>query len=344
MCINPRHFKSLTCTELNNNYSNFANTMRACIEGSSLSTELKEAILSKLENQENVVVEHADLSHWQRTMLRMNKPAVFPEEFFVVKQTTMVSLKKKKKATCAVWVPNERTERLQQQSLPLPQALDKYLDVPYAIYDICGLDWQNLDMAKHLLQDCDIFDESSVLSVGETYTRYHVEDHALENFQTLQRVHKNSGEAFKIWFFSIDPDRGQSLRRAQDHMVSERLVHDADYVIVQLEGQTMFIPPLVYHAVVTAYAAHVPAEKQYTLMSGTLFADIREGSLYLERLRIWVQKHQTGHRHGLNVAALPIGYDELLNMRRGTETSETVTKKQKRKKKASLASLARWKK
>jgi hypothetical protein len=108
---------------------------------------------------------------------------------------------------------------------------------------------------------------------------------------------------------------------------------------VQLEGETIYIPPLLYHAVLTCYSHRVPTHDRYTVLSGILFADVREGSLWRKCLPMWVQNHQTGHRHG-DKSAVNKKYEKFFDDR----VEKRPSKKQKRSSKAAHASLARWKK
>jgi hypothetical protein len=141
------------------------------------------------------------------------------------------------------------------------------------IFDICGLSRKvTKKMHDFCHGDCDVYEDGAVISVGQTLTKYHVEDLALANVQTLQRVHTSEGEAaFKVWFIACNPSRGLKLKRANEHSVSPRLVRDAEFIVIQREGDTIYLPPLAYHAVVTAYSTNVSPSMRYTLLSGDLF-------------------------------------------------------------------------
>jgi hypothetical protein len=52
---------------------------------------------------------------------------------------------------------------------------------------------------------------------------------------------------------------GQDLQRAHYREVCMEVIEGADYVIVQEEGQTIYVPPLAYHAVLTVYSENVVA-------------------------------------------------------------------------------------
>jgi hypothetical protein len=77
------------------------------------------------------------------------------------------------------------------------------------------------------------------------------------------------------------------------------VIEGADYVIVQEEGQTIYVPPLAYHAVLTVYSENaVAVEEHFTLLCGTFFADVRRGSVWRESISAWMRGHQTGVQHG----------------------------------------------
>jgi hypothetical protein len=121
------------------------------------------------------------------------------------------------------------------------------------------------DDAAALLDGLDIFDEGALLSIGSTFKAYHVEDYCLQNVATLQRVHKDASDACKMCFITTDPVKGQNLRRAHYRNVCMEVIDGADYVIVQEEGQTVYVPPLAYHAVLTLYSERVPPKERFTL-------------------------------------------------------------------------------
>lgn len=127
---------------------------------------------------------------------------------------------------------------------------------------------------------------------------------------------------------------GQQWRRAQDHQISERLVHNAER-----EGDTLYVPPLWYHAVVTVFADSVSANAQFSAACSILFADVTAGYLWRERVRDWVQAHHTGARHGV-VSKVHRKYQKFLSPTR------KVGKPKKRvpASKASKAAKARWSK
>jgi hypothetical protein len=212
--------------------------------------------------------------------------------------------------------------------------MDETAPLPRGLFDISGLGRTVSVTAEKLLDGFDFVDEGELISLGETFTQYHVEDSAMANIQTLQRVHKRVHDAFKVWIFTKD----QSQRRAQFKTPSVEMIKNADNVLIQLEGQTVYIPPLVYHSVLTCYSKHVSAEDRYTILSGRMFADTREGSLWRKSLPVWVQNHQTGRRHGSKESVfkrfakyLPVEGEQ-----------RPPSKKERRSLKARTASSARW--
>jgi hypothetical protein len=240
---------------------------------------------------------------------------------------------------CSVWKPNERSGALQSSSSRLSDELRLDRCRPRAIFEIQDIDVHVSDDGAALLNGFDIFDEGAVLSLGATFTPYHVEDYCLQNIATLQRSHKNASDACKIWFIVTDA-KGQNLRRMQYRSVCVAMVESADYVLVQQEGQTIYVPPLAYHAVLTAYAASVPRDEQYALLCGTFFADLRKASLWRKSISQWARTHQTGYRHGSDDCL----HEKYLKYVQDSSRSKRPSKKQKRRSKASNASKARWNK
>lgn len=300
---------------------------------------MKEAIHRKLQDA-SFRVSVKDVT--QQVLFNQETPLLISEELFTVHPLEISDLERKK-LQCVEWQPSERTGVLAKHKRALRNVLNEkrdWLEHPFALYDFVGLDADTSQAASRLLDSLDVFDEGAVMSFGSTFTRYHVEDYAMANLQTLQR---RQGNSFKAWFIVVDPVRGQQLRRAQDHVVSERLVESADYIIIQREGETIYVPPLAYHAVLTAYHRDIPVKDRYTVLSGTLFADTRSGSLWRKRLVVWAQNHQTGHRHsgGQNRDAVYRGYAKYLDV---PTTKRRPSKQQRKKDKAAKASNSRWSK
>ena len=162
----------------------------------------------------------------------------------------------------------------------------------------------------------------------------------LANFQTLQ--HCGTTSVFKIWFIVVDPNRGQLLRQSQDHVVSERIISECDYILVQQPGQTVYLPPLVYHAVLTCYGSNVEPRNQFTMLAGIFFADTRPGSVWRERLPVWSKYHHTGHRHGYNVNAVNEAFHQFLGSA-GDSSGKRKSKKRQIHEKSKAANAARRK-
>jgi hypothetical protein len=178
-----------------------------------------------------------------------------------------------------------------------------------------------------------------MLTLGSTFTQFHVEDYALQNICTLQRIHKKGSDAFKIWFITTDPTKGQALRRAQYHTMCLDVIQGAEFVLVQQKGQTIYVPPLAYHAVLTVYSTSVSSNDQYVLLCGTFFADLRAKSIWRESISLWMNNHQTGYRHGSSQCLL----EKYVKFATNQTSTKRPSKKQKRKEKASEAAIMRWK-
>jgi hypothetical protein len=118
------------------------------------------------------------------------------------------------------------------------------------------------------------------------------------------------------------------------------VIERADYVIVQQEGQSVYVPPLAYHAVLKVYSENVVAvEEHFTLLCGTFFADVRRGSVWRDSISTWMRGHHTGVQHG-NVKSVLKKYAKYVKspaIRRGS------SKRQRRSEKAPKAIAKRWK-
>jgi hypothetical protein len=233
----------------------------------------------------------------QRLVFKHTAPLLIAEELFKVKGgASLQRLRRQKQLTCGEWIPSSRGGNLIKHTRPLHEVLceDRItkrdnMTPSFSPFDIMGVQANVSPCAERVLNGLDIFDEGALITFGSLFTRYHVEDYGMANFQTLQRT---KGHSFKVWFIITDPVRGQSIQRGRDHVVSERLVDSADCILLQREGETVYLPPLTYHAVITGYACNLPLKDCYTLLSGRLFADVREGSLWRNCLNTWVQNHQ----------------------------------------------------
>jgi hypothetical protein len=195
------------------------------------------------------------------------------------------------------------------------------------------------EAAVALLDGLDIFDEGALVSIGSTFTAYHVEDYCLQNVATLQRVHEKGSDACKVWFITTDPVKGQNLRRAHYRNVCMEVIDGADYVIVQEEGQTVYVPPLAYHAVLTLYSETVPSEERFTLLCGTFFADVRRCSLWRESISLWMRSHQTGFEHGNKKSVLK----KYVKYVKSPAVTRKPSKRVRGKNRASNAVRKRWK-
>jgi hypothetical protein len=113
--------------------------------------------------------------------------------------------------------------------------------------------------------------------------------------------------------------------------VCMEVIEGADYVVVQEEGQTVYVPPLAHHAVFTLYSEKVSPEERFTLLCGTFFADVRRCSLWRESISLWMRSHQTGFQHGNKKSVLKkyAKYVKSPAVRRGP------SKRQRRSEKAS---------
>ncbi len=305
----------------------------SCLDDANMDDALKDAIKQKLSARKNScsnrVLSKRDLYG------ALSEAVVLDDELFVVKDTSMDGLKRTE-ATCAVWRQNGRSGVLQrQEEVKLADALHEWnKSPPHGLFDIDGLDRTVSSAAERLLEGFDFVDEGELISLRETFTQYHVEDSAMANLQTLQRVHDRPGDAFKVWIFT----KNQTQRRLQFKTPSVEMIEKADYVLLQLEGQTMYVPPLLYHAVLTCYSKNVVAEDRFTVLSGRFFADTREGSLWRMSLPVWVQNHHTGYRHGSKESVFK-RFAQFLDVK----GEKRPSKKQKRSLKAQKASFARWK-
>ncbi len=297
--------------------------------------DIKAAIHRKLEQQRDVSLSEPLT---KSSLLRLGKPVLLEQEIFAATERTLDSLKATN-ARCSVWEASERYNVLQRRRSRLSKELcdTSSSSAPRGIFEIQNLTIDVSDEA--LLDGFDIFDEGALLSLGSTFTPYHVEDYCLQNLATLQRVHKHASDACKIWFITTDPIKGQNLRRAQYHNLCLEMIEGADYVIVQQEGQTIYVPPLAYHAVLTVYSENVKCEGRYTLLCGTFFADVREGSLWRDCISLWMRNHQTGHRHGSTKSLLR----KYVKYVEDPVRAKRLSKRQKRKERASFAVRKRWK-
>jgi hypothetical protein len=304
-----------------------------------LAEELKAAIRRKQAKHDPLL---AALT--KKSLLRLDKPVLLSQQelFTVAAAECTLDAMKASSAPCCVWKPSARYSTLQRCESTLAAELANTNDNkgPRSIFEIQGLSVKVSDEAVALLDGLDIFDEGALLSMGSTFTPFHVEDYCLQNMATLQRVHKNASDACKVWFITTDPIKGQDLRRAHYREVCMEVIEGADYVIVQQEGQTIYVPPLAYHAVLTVYSENVVAvEERFTLLCGTFFADVRRGSLWRESISTWMRGHQTGVQHGDKKSVLKkyAKYVKSPAVRRGR------SKRQRGKERASKAIAKRWK-
>ena len=311
-----------------------------CVATSVLPSELKNAVLSRLREQgDSVFVARP----WTKEdLLRLNKPGIFPHEMFTAAERTLQALRNSD-APCSVWEASDRYGVLTRCPSSLAKELgEKKLSLsrPRGVFDIQNLNVTMAHVAEELLDGFDIFDEGALLSLGSTFTSFHVEDYCLQTMSTLQRVHSRAADACKIWFVTTDPVKGQNMRRAQYHCLCLSVIECADYILVQQEGQTIYIPPLAYHAVQTVYSETVVTEERFSLLCGTLFADLRKESLWRGNVSLWMRNHQTGHRHGSTKCLLK----KYVKYVEDPVISKRPSKKQKRKEKAASASATRWNK
>jgi hypothetical protein len=117
------------------------------------------------------------------------------------------------------------------------------------------------------------------------------------------------------------------------------VIDGADYVVVQEEGQTVYVPPLAYHAVLTLYSETVPSEERFTLLCGTFFADVRRDSLWRESISLWMRSHQTGFQHGDKKSVLK----KYAKYVKSPAVRRRRSKRQRGKERASKAVRKRWK-
>jgi hypothetical protein len=141
----------------------------------------------------------------------------------------------------------------------------------------------------------DVWSEGCIINRGPTLTRWHVEDQCLATLCTLAPIHGKRG-CFKVWCLAR-PTTGQQARRAVSSNWLECLEH-AETVIVQREGDSVYIPPLHYHTVQTFFCQHVEATLRFSVLCGVGLADTREGSIWRRRIAAWAANHHTGHSHG----------------------------------------------
>jgi hypothetical protein len=240
-----------------------------------------------------------------------------------------------------VWKPSDRYRTLQRCESTVATELVAFAFTnnergTRSVFEIQGLDVKVSDEAVTLLDGFDIFDEGACLSMGSTFTPFHVEDYCLQNVATLQRVHKNASDACKVWFITTDPIKGQDLCRAHYREVCMEVVEGANYVIVHEEGQTIYVP----HAVLTVYSENVVAsEEHFTLLCGTFFADVRLGSVWRELIPTWMRGHQTGVQHGDKRSVLK----KYAKYVKSPAIGRGVSKRQRMRGKASKAIRKRWK-
>jgi hypothetical protein len=281
----------------------------------------------------------------KKSLLRLDKPVLLPHELFTAGAAERaLDALKATNAPCCVWKPSDRYRTLQRResSLATELAASATTDSergPRNIFEIQGLSVKVSDEAATLLDGLDIFDEGALLSMGSTFTPFHVEDYCLQNVATLQRVHKNANDACKVWFITTDPIKGQDLRRAHYREVCMEVIEGADYVVVQQEGQTIYVPPLAYHAVLTLCSENVAVEERFTLLCGTFFADVRRDSLWRESISTWMRGHQTGVQHGSNKSVLK----KYAKYVKSPAIRRRVSKRERRSEKASKAIAKRWK-
>jgi hypothetical protein len=211
--------------------------------------------------------------------------------------------------------------------------------LPRSTFEVQGLNVKASDDAAAFLDGLDIFDEGALLSIGSTFKACHVEDYCLQNVATLQRVHEKASDACKVWFITTDPVKGQNLRRAHYRNVCMEVIDGADYVVVQEEGQTVYVPPLAYQAVLTLYSETVTSEERFTLLCGTFFADVKRDSLWRESISSWMRGHQTGFRHESSKGLLK----KYAKYVRSPAVKRRPSKRQRRKEKGSNAIRKRWK-
>jgi hypothetical protein len=312
--------------------------MREALSG--LSDELLTTILRRQQQ-----VQDDPLLLTRKRLLRLNEPVLLPQELFTAAERTLDTLKATD-APCCVWKPRSdrygtlhRCESKLSTELATGTANKNRRADSRSIFEIQGLNVKVSGMAAALLEGLDIFDEGALLSMGSTFTEYHVEDYCLQNVVTLQRVHKEASDVCKVWFITTDPVKGQNLRRAHYRNVCMDVIDGADYVVVQEEGQTVYVPPLAYHAVLTLYSENIPPEERFTLLCGTFFADVRLGSVWRESISLWMRSHQTGFQHGNKKSVLKkyAKYVKSPAVRRGR------SKRQRGKERASKAVRKRWK-
>lgn len=311
-----------------------------CLNGSCLSKDLICALQSKLKRQSSVnLVEPLT----KTSILRLDRPVVLNQEMFCVAQLSLEALMNAG-AVCNVWERSERLGVLERVAVKLSPDMRPSNGISRVFMDIQGLSKTVSASGEALLNGFDIFDEGEVLSFGSTFTPHHVEDYCLQNIATLQRVHDCPTDSFKVWFVTstANATNGQKLRRSHDQRIGTDLVESADYVLVQLEGQTVYLPPLTYHAVLTGYS--VTCKERFALLSGTCFADTRNGSLWRDCLPVWVRNHQTGYRHGSKKSVLK-NYVKFLDKEENGRRRPTKKRKTKTLSiRAKRAAQKRWEK
>lgn len=311
--------------------------METLLRGSTLPIDMQDAVLARVAMQKCLVWQDGQFT--RNAVHGLREPVVLQSEQFTLHN---VSLESMGTATGHIYCRNARGAMEQAEAQVgeiVKQAWgDNKPCMAMGIFDICGLTRDvTPKMRNFFRREFDVYDDGAVISLGQTFTKYHVEDLALANIQTLQRVHRSRDAAFKIWFIETSPARGLMLKRANEHTMSPRLARDAEFIVIQREGDTIYLPPLCYHAVVTAYGNRVPLRDQYAVLSGTFFADLREGSVWRERLPLWLESHHTGRRHG----SIEVRYAQYLPSK-GQRSERRPSKKRVRKDKATAALLQRW--
>ena len=237
-----------------------------------------------------------------------------------------------------VWRRDDRTRAMQKRALTLQRAWDEAQEAtsePFALFDLEALESAPTARGRELLSDFHCVDAGLMITFGSTFTPHHVEDYAMANIATLAPT--GSG-AMKIWLVERNPTRGIEFKRALYRELTAELVKEADVVLFQMEGDTVMIPALAYHAVYTLYPTKTRREDRQAILTGVFYADTSEGSVWRERLLEWDKRHQTGYRHGSGRAVHEV-FQPFLE--RG-ETKARPRKKLRAKEKARLAVSKRW--
>ena len=161
-----------------------ADAVPALVEGAKLSPGLKAALMERLmECRIDRAVSRADLEGSRAT-----------EELFRLKNRDVESiLRENPGASGFVWKRRERSRVLERRKVPLAAAVREAAAsaAPYSIFDISGLRSVASANARDVLDGFHVINEGVLMTFGETFTPFHVEDYAMANVQTLQRAHSD---------------------------------------------------------------------------------------------------------------------------------------------------------